>query len=64
MASGTDYKGRADGRGAILVALLPVLDRKQVNRLIHELGKEGQVRIAGHGRGAHYIYTGAFEEGQ
>jgi ATP-dependent DNA helicase RecG len=46
------------------VRRITALDRKQVNRLIHELGKEGQVRIAGHGRGARYIYTGAFEEGQ
>jgi len=64
MASGADYKGRADGRDAIPVVLLRVLDRKQVNRLIHELGKEGQVRIPGHGRGARYIYTGALEESQ
>ena len=46
------------------VRRITALDRKQVNRLIHELGKEGQVHIAGHGRGARYIYTGAFEEGQ
>ena len=46
------------------VRRITALDRKQVNRLIHELGKEGQVRIAGYGRGARYIYTGTFEEGQ
>ena len=34
------------------------LDRQQVNRLIHELEKEGQVRIEGHGRGARYRYVG------
>jgi len=35
------------------------LDRQQVNRLIHELVAEGQVRIVGHGRGARYMYTGS-----
>ena len=34
------------------------LDRQQVNRLIHELEKEGQVRMEGHGRGARYRYIG------
>lgn len=32
-------------------------DRQQVNRLIHELQAEGQVRIEGHGRGAMYRYV-------
>jgi ATP-dependent DNA helicase RecG len=32
-------------------------DRQQVNRLIHELEEDGQVRIEGHGRGARYHYT-------
>ena len=36
-------------------------DRQQVNRLIHELEEEGQVRIEGHGRGARYTYTGGKE---
>ena len=35
------------------------LDRQQVNRLIHELAKEGHVRIDGHGRGARYVFTGS-----
>lgn len=34
------------------------LDRQQVNRLIHELVEEGDVRIEGHGRGARYVYVG------
>lgn len=34
------------------------LDRQQVNRLIHELADDGQVRIEGHGRGARYVFTG------
>jgi ATP-dependent DNA helicase RecG len=33
------------------------LDRQQVNRLIHELEGEGQVRIEGHGRGARYFFV-------
>ncbi|MBI3303168.1 MAG: AAA family ATPase, partial [Deltaproteobacteria bacterium] len=32
------------------------LDRKQVNRLLHELQDEGHARIEGHGRGARYYY--------
>lgn len=31
------------------------LDRKQVNRLVHDLETEGQVRIEGYGRGSRYI---------
>lgn len=31
------------------------LDRKQVNRLLHELEADGQARIEGHGRGARYV---------
>lgn len=31
-------------------------NRQQVNRLIHELEKEGHVRIEGHGRGARYLF--------
>lgn len=37
-------------------------DRQQVNRLIHELESEGQVRLEGHGRGSRYRYTGKNEE--
>jgi len=37
-------------------------DRQQVNRLIHELESEGQVRLEGHGRGARYRFTGKKEE--
>jgi ATP-dependent DNA helicase RecG len=37
------------------------MDRQQVNRLIHELEEEGQVRIEGHGRGARYSYIGGKE---
>jgi len=33
-------------------------DRQQVNRLIHELEREGQVKIEGYGRGAKYRYVG------
>jgi len=33
------------------------LDRKQVNRLVHGLEAEGQVRLEGHGRGARYILS-------
>jgi DNA-binding MarR family transcriptional regulator len=33
------------------------LDRQQVNRLIHELEREGLVRIEGHGRGARYFFV-------
>lgn len=33
-------------------------DRQQVNRLIHELEREGQVEIEGYGRGAKYHYIG------
>ncbi len=33
-------------------------DRQQVNRLIHELEREGQVKIEGYGRGARYKYVG------
>lgn len=36
-------------------------DRQQVNRLIHELESEGQVRLEGHGRGARYRYIGRNE---
>ncbi|MBW1739462.1 MAG: AAA family ATPase, partial [Deltaproteobacteria bacterium] len=38
--------------------VLSVLKQRQVNRLIHELEKEGQVRMEGHGRGARYRYVG------
>lgn len=34
-------------------------DRQQVNRLIHELEREGQVKIEGYGRGAKYRYIGS-----
>jgi len=37
------------------VRTLTRLDRKQVNRLIHELAKDGLARIEGHGRGARYL---------
>ena len=36
-------------------------DRQQVNRLIHELESEGQVKLEGHGRGARYRYIGRHE---
>jgi len=36
-------------------------DRQQVNRLIHELEKEGQVQLEGYGRGAQYKYIGQEE---
>ena len=35
-----------------------LLDRQQVNRLIHELADDGHLRIEGHGRGARYVYVG------
>ena len=34
-------------------------DQRRVNRLIHELGEEGKVRIAGHGRAARYLWIGS-----
>ena len=34
-------------------------DRRRVNRLIHELGEQGKVRIAGHGRAARYLWIGS-----
>lgn len=37
---------------------IALLDRKQVNRLVHELEAEGQVSMTGHGRGARYRYIG------
>lgn len=46
----------ADVRDVVL------LGRQQVNRLIHELVDDGQVRIEGHGRGARYVYVGPAEE--
>ncbi|MBS0382006.1 MAG: putative DNA binding domain-containing protein [Proteobacteria bacterium] len=36
-------------------------DRRQVNRLIHELQAEGLARIDGHGRGARYVAMGTSE---
>jgi len=38
------------------------LDRQQVNRLIHELEEDAQVRMKGHGRGARYWYVGEHAE--
>lgn len=38
------------------------MDRQQVNRLIHKLEEEGQVRIEGHGRGARYSCIGGGKE--
>jgi ATP-dependent DNA helicase RecG len=43
------------------VRRLTNLDRKQVNRLIHELEDEGHVRMEGHGRGARYILASLME---
>lgn len=37
-------------------------DRQPVNRLIHELEREGQVKIEGYGRGAKYRYIGSDAE--
>jgi ATP-dependent DNA helicase RecG len=34
------------------------LDRKQVNRLAHELEADGVARIKGHGRAARYVLAG------
>lgn len=39
------------------VRTLTHLDRRQVNRLLHELEAEGVARIEGHGRGARYVLT-------
>jgi len=39
------------------------LDRKQVNRLMHQLEAEGQARIEGYGRGARYRYARAYPAG-
>ncbi len=44
------------------VRRITALDRKQVNRLIHELEQDGQVRMKGHGRGARYLCAQAGEE--
>jgi ATP-dependent DNA helicase RecG len=46
------------------VRRITALDRKQVNRLIHELEREGHVRMHGHGRGARYLYVGPLDEGK
>ena len=43
------------------VRRITALDRKQVNRLIHELADEGGVRIEGHGRAAKYVLTESSE---
>ncbi len=40
---------------------ITLLDRQQVNRLIHELAQDGHLRIEGHGRGARYAYVGPLE---
>ncbi|MDE0104069.1 MAG: putative DNA binding domain-containing protein [Bryobacterales bacterium] len=40
---------------------ITLLDRRRVNRLMHELADEGHVRIEGHGRGARYVYTGPLQ---
>ena len=40
---------------------LTLLDRQQVNRLIHELADDGHLRIEGHGRGARHVHVGPLE---
>ena len=40
---------------------ITLLDRQQVNRLIHELADDGHLRIEGHGWGARYVYAGPLE---
>jgi len=44
------------------VRRITALDRKQVNRLIHELEDEGAVRMEGHGRGARYTIAAPTED--
>ncbi len=46
------------------VRRLTTLDRKQVNKLVHELEDEGHVRMEGHGRGARYTPTDPIERSQ
>jgi len=43
--------------GSVPVRTLTRLDRYQVNRLIHELEAEGEVRMEGHGRSARHVYV-------
>ena len=39
------------------------LDRRQVNRLVHRLEREGKVRIEGHGRAARYAWVESADGG-
>ena len=46
------------------VRKITLMNRQQVNRLIHDLAEEGHARIEGHGRGARYVYMGSLDEGE
>lgn len=54
----------ANGGGRTVVfgvRKVTLLDRQQVNSLIHELADDGHLRIEGHGRGASYVHVGPLE---
>ena len=50
-----------DGLTNAQVRAMTRFDRRQVNRLIHELEAEGLARLQGHGRGARYVAVGSSE---
>lgn len=51
------YEKGEEGMRNSEVRAITHFNRLQVNRLIHELQKEGHAKIKGHGKGARYLYV-------